>query len=57
MSTFAASRKVITASPILAAAIYIGFVAVLLFIVVTSIMDVVGQQERGICGVGHAGTT
>jgi general secretion pathway protein M len=44
VSTFAASRKAITASPILAAAIYVGFVAVLLFIVVTSIMDVVGQR-------------
>jgi general secretion pathway protein M len=44
VSTFAASRKVITASPILAAAIYIGFAAVLLFIVVTSIMDVVDQR-------------
>jgi general secretion pathway protein M len=44
VSTFAASRKAITASPILAAAIYVGLVAVLLFIVVTSIMDVVDQR-------------
>ena len=44
MSTFASSRKVITASPILAAGIYIVLVAVLLFVVVTSILDVVGQR-------------
>jgi general secretion pathway protein M len=44
VSTFIASRKAIAASPILAAAIYIGFAAVLLFIVVTSIMDVVNQH-------------
>jgi general secretion pathway protein M len=44
VSTFAATRKVITASPILAMAIYVGLVAVLLFIVVTSIVDVVDQR-------------
>lgn len=46
MSTFAVSRKAITASPILAAAIYIGLVAVLLFVIVTSILDVVGQRSE-----------
>ena len=44
MNTFAASRKTITASPILAAAIYAGLVAVLLFSVVTSIIDVINQR-------------
>jgi general secretion pathway protein M len=44
VSTFAAPRKIITASPILAAAIYAGLVAVLLLIVVTSIVGVVGQR-------------
>ena len=46
MSTFAVSRKAITASPVLAAAIYIGLVAVLLFVIVTSILDVVGQRSE-----------
>jgi general secretion pathway protein M len=46
VSTFAVSRKAITASPILAAAIYIGLVAVLLFVIVTSILDVVGQRSE-----------
>ena len=44
MSTFAASRKIITASPMLAAAIYVGLVIALLFTVVTSIIDVVGAR-------------
>jgi general secretion pathway protein M len=44
LSTFASSRKVITGSPILAAGIYIVLVAVLLFVVVTSALDVVGQR-------------
>ncbi len=44
MNTFAASRKVITASPILAAAIYAGLIAVLLFSLVTSIIDVIDQR-------------
>jgi general secretion pathway protein M len=44
VSTFAASRKAITASPILAAAIYAGLMAVLLFSVVTSIVDVIDQR-------------
>jgi general secretion pathway protein M len=46
VSTFAVSRKAITASPVLAAAIYIGLVAVLLFVIVTSILDVVGQRSE-----------
>jgi general secretion pathway protein M len=46
VSTFAVSRKAITASPILAPAIYIGLVAVLLFVIVTSILDVVGQRSE-----------
>jgi general secretion pathway protein M len=46
VSTFAVSRKAITASPILAAAIYVGLVAVLLFVIVTSILDVVGQRSE-----------
>jgi general secretion pathway protein M len=44
VNTFAASKKTITASPIMAAAIYAGLVAVLLFSVVTSIIDVIGQR-------------
>jgi general secretion pathway protein M len=44
VSTFAPSRKIVTNSPILAAAIYIGLVAVLLFVVVTAILDVVAQR-------------
>jgi general secretion pathway protein M len=46
MSTFAASRKAVTTSPILSAAIYVGFVVVLLFIVVTSITDVFDQRSE-----------
>jgi general secretion pathway protein M len=46
MSTFAASGKAITTSPILAAAIYVGLVVLLLFAVATSIADVVGQHDE-----------
>jgi general secretion pathway protein M len=46
MSAFTASGKAITTSPILAAAIYAGLVVVLLFTVVTSIADVVGQRDE-----------
>jgi general secretion pathway protein M len=46
MSTFAASGKVITRSPLLSAAIYAGLVVVLLFAVVTSIADVAGQRDE-----------
>jgi len=46
MNAFAVSGKTITTSPILAAAIYAGLVVVLLFTVVTSIADVVGQRDE-----------
>ncbi len=46
MSTFASSRKVVTNSPILAAAIYAGLAAVLLFVIVTSILDVFAQRSE-----------
>jgi len=46
MSVFTASKKAITTSPILAAAIYVGLVVVPLFTVVTSIADVVGQRDE-----------
>jgi general secretion pathway protein M len=46
MSTFAASGKAITRSPLLSAMIYGGLVVVLLFAVVTSIADVVGQRDE-----------
>jgi general secretion pathway protein M len=46
MSAFAASGKAITTSPVLAATIYAGLVVVLLFTVVTSIADVVGQRDE-----------
>jgi general secretion pathway protein M len=46
MNAFAASGKAITTSPILAAAIYAGLVVVLLFTVVTSVADVVGQRDE-----------
>jgi general secretion pathway protein M len=44
VSIFAASGKIIARSPILAAVAYVGLAAVLLFIVVTSIVDVVDQR-------------
>ena len=44
MSAFAASGRAITTSPITAAAIYLGLVVMLLFAVVTSIADIVGQR-------------
>jgi general secretion pathway protein M len=46
MSTFAASGKAITTSPLLAATVYLGLVVVLLFAVATSIADVVGQRDE-----------
>jgi general secretion pathway protein M len=46
VSAFAASRKFITASPILAAAIYVGLVVALLFTVVSSIVDIAGQRAE-----------
>ena len=44
MSAFDSSRKIITTSPMVAVAIYAGLLAVLLFAVATSIMDVVAQR-------------
>ncbi len=44
MSTFASSKKIITGSPIVAAAIYAALVAALLFMVVTSATDVISQR-------------
>jgi len=44
VSALSVARRVITASPIPAAAIYIGIVVGLLFTVVTSIADMVGQR-------------
>jgi general secretion pathway protein M len=44
VSTFASTKKIITGSPIVAAAIYAALVAVLLFMVVTSVTDVIGQR-------------
>ena len=46
MSVFAASRKAITTSPIPAAAIYAALVVVLLFTVVTGIVDVIDQRRE-----------
>jgi general secretion pathway protein M len=46
VSAFAASRKFITASPILAAAIYVGLVIALVFTIVTSIVDIAGQRAE-----------
>jgi general secretion pathway protein M len=44
VSAFDASRKIVTTSPMVAASLYAGLLAVLLFVVVTSIMDVIGQR-------------
>jgi len=46
MSTLAASGKVITMSPLLSTAIYLGLVVVLVFVVVTSIADFAGQRDE-----------
>jgi general secretion pathway protein M len=46
VSIFSTARKTVTTSPILAAAIYGGLVVVLLFAVVTSIADVIGQRSE-----------
>jgi general secretion pathway protein M len=45
VSAFDSSRKVITTSPMVAVAIYAGLLAILLFAVVTSVMDVVAQRS------------
>ena len=46
MSTFAATRKFIEASPIVAATIYVGAVVALLFTAVTSVVDIIGQRAE-----------
>jgi general secretion pathway protein M len=46
MSVFSTARKVVTTSPILAAAIYGGLLVMLLFMVVSSIADVIGQRGQ-----------
>jgi general secretion pathway protein M len=46
VNTFATSRKIITASPMLAAAVYVGLVVMLLFTVVTSLLDITGQRAE-----------
>jgi general secretion pathway protein M len=44
VSAFDTSRKLITTSPMVAVTLYAGLVAVLLFVIVTSITDVVTQR-------------
>jgi general secretion pathway protein M len=44
VSAFDASRKIITNSPMVAVSLYIGVLVALLFVVVTSITDVIGQR-------------
>lgn len=44
MSAFDASRKVITTSPMVAVALYAGMLVALLFVVATSVTDVIGQR-------------
>ena len=44
MSAFDASRKIVTTSPMVAASLYAGLLALLLFVVATSIRDVIGQR-------------
>jgi general secretion pathway protein M len=46
VSAYAASRKAITTSPIVATAIYVGLVSALLFVIVTSIADVLDQRSQ-----------
>ena len=46
MSILSAPAKHVTSSPVLAAAAYVGLVAVLLFTVVTSISDVIDQRSE-----------
>jgi general secretion pathway protein M len=45
VSVFSTTRRLVTTSPIPAAAIYGGLVIALLFMVVTSIVDVIGQRN------------
>ena len=44
MSTFDSTRKIITASPLVAVSLYIGLLLALLFAIVTSFTDVIGQR-------------
>jgi general secretion pathway protein M len=46
VNAYAASRKAITTSPITATAIYVGLVSALLFVIVTSIADVLEQRSQ-----------
>jgi general secretion pathway protein M len=46
VNAYAASRKAITTSPIAATAVYVGLVSALLFVVVTSIADVLDQRSQ-----------
>jgi general secretion pathway protein M len=46
VSAYAASRKAITTSPMVATAVYVGLVSALLFVTVTSIADVLDQRSQ-----------
>ena len=46
MSAYAASRKAITTSPMVATAVYVGLVSALLFVTVTSIAGVLDQRSQ-----------
>jgi general secretion pathway protein M len=46
VSAYAALRKTITASPIVSVAVYLGLLVALLFIIVTSIADVLDQRSQ-----------
>jgi general secretion pathway protein M len=46
VSAYAASRKAITTSPIVSATIYVGLLVALVFIIVTSIADVLDQRGQ-----------
>jgi general secretion pathway protein M len=46
VSAYAALRKAVTASPIVSVAIYLGLLVALLFIIVTSIADVLDQRNQ-----------
>jgi general secretion pathway protein M len=46
VNAYAASRKAITTSPIVSTAIYVGLLVALLFIIVTSIADVLDQRSQ-----------
>ena len=44
MSAFDSTRKIVTTSPLVAASLYIGLLVALLFAIVTSVTDVIGQR-------------